>query len=96
MHSHRIIESRIRPLDISLRALLVVCVAVTAYPLLENLRQQPAATAEPLDCPMPASEGETWITRRWIQRGELKFECTHVFGFPEFGLPLARKVGIIP
>jgi len=93
MQNCRIVESRSSFVKAAL-ATVVIAVLSAVYPIRDT---PPAVIAEPqLDCPIPVSEGETWITRRWIQRGELKFECTHVFGFPEFDLPLARKVGLIP
>jgi len=63
----------------------------------ESLSQpQSAPNAPALDCPLPSEEGETWISRRWIDRGELRLECTHIAGFPAFDWPTAKKVGLIP
>ncbi|HZF19479.1 MAG TPA: hypothetical protein VE008_07210 [Burkholderiales bacterium] len=75
----------------------VIALLVSAQSLQTQLhdQSQPVALAEAQDCPTPLDEGETWIARRWVHRGELKLECTHIAGFPEFDLPIARRVGLI-
>lgn len=80
---------------------IVVSVAAAAllialpYAFAPNLAESPAPPVAPTDCPLPSDEGETWIARRWIVRGELQVECTHVAGFPRFDWPTAVKVGLI-
>jgi hypothetical protein len=62
--------------------------------LLNQARPVPAP--ELLACPIPVHDGETWISRRWMDRGELKLECIHIAGFPALDWPTARKVGLVP
>lgn len=70
--------------------LIAIGYAVLASPI-----QGHAPSAAPADCPLPSEEGETWISRRWIDGGELRLECTHVAGFPAFDLPTAHRVGLV-
>lgn len=94
---------RVRPHG-PLRALFAAAAALAllialGYPFVPSpLQNQAQSTpaAKPFDCPVPANEGETWIARRWIERGELQLECTHIAGFPVFDLPIARRVGLVP
>jgi hypothetical protein len=89
----------------SIRRAALIAISIAGFTLLGAMldplaslmhQAQSAPAAGSLDCPLPVDEGETWITRRWIDRGELHLECTHVAGFPVFDLPIARKVGLIP
>ena len=89
----------------SIRRAALIAISIAAFTLLGAVldplaslvhQAQSAQTADPSDCPPPVDEGETWIARRWIDRGELRLECTHIAGFPRFDLPTARKVGLVP
>lgn len=64
------------------------------YPLVAR-QAQSARAAEPLSCPTPVYEGETWISRQWIIRGELQLECIHIAGFPALDWSTARKAGLV-
>jgi len=86
-----------------LRAALVA-ISLAGFTLLGALMEplagllpqaRPAQATQALDCPLPTNEGETWISRRWIDRGELRVECSHVAGFPALHLPTALKLGLV-
>ena len=80
-------------------AATIALLIALGYPFVPGPLQnhaQSAPRAEPLDCPLPVNEGDTSISRRWIERGQLQIECTHVAGFKPFDLPTARKVGMVP